>query len=136
MHRARWLGAIALLISAACAGIAPPTIADLEVSNGTTLPITLAVNGKVITTISPGNVARISPSLLPPLPWTVEAHTARGRVLVSLTVRPGDVEQTAEHTYKGAAARTDLSCGRLDIWSGPPLAGPAPGRGSPGDCDP
>ena len=135
MRAAHWLGAIALLISAACAGIGP-TIADLEVSNGTTIPITLAVNGKAITTVGPGNVARISPSLLPPLPWTVEARTAGGRVLASLTVRLGDVEQTADHAYKGAAVRKDLSCGRLDIWSGPPLAGPAPGRGSPGDCDP
>ncbi len=33
-------------------------------------------------------------------------------------------------------ARVDLSCGRIDIWSGTPMMGPAPGPGVPGDCDP
>jgi len=52
-----------------------------------------------------------------------------------MTVRPGDVWETAGQ-MKGDAVRVDLSCGRLDIWSGPPLLGPAPGPGKPGDCAP
>jgi hypothetical protein len=139
MGAASRLAAAALLVAVACAGTGP-VIADLEVSNGTTLAIAVDVNGKTITNVGPGNVARIAPSQLPALPWKVEARTASGRLLASLTVQPGDVTQTdlpnGGRAYKGAAVRADLSCGRLDIWSGPPLAGPPPGPGSPGDCDP
>jgi hypothetical protein len=56
-------------------------------------------------------------------------------VLVSMIVHDGDVVAAADGD-KGDANRVDLSCGRLDIWSGPPLLGPAPGPGSPGDCGP
>ena len=37
---------------------------------------------------------------------------------------------------KGSGARVDLSCGRLDVWVGPPMHGPFPAPGRPGDCDP
>ncbi len=53
-----------------------------------------------------------------------------------MTVHPGDYFQTAYPDGQGstrAAARVDLSCGRIDMWAGPPLAGPVPGPGSPGD---
>jgi len=77
---------------------------------------------------------------LPPLPWYVEARSESGRVLVSMTVRPGDVFATmypdGHGETRGAAVRADLSCGRLDVWSGPPMSGPAPGSGIPGDCLP
>lgn len=136
------VAATALVISAACSGLAPnpPTVADLEISNGTTLVVTLAVNGRPITNVSPRAVERISPTRLPPLPWKVEARAASGRVLASMTIQAGDVLRTTHPdgstSWKGDAVRVDLSCGRLDIWSGPPLAGPIPGSGSPGDCDP
>jgi len=76
---------------------------------------------------------------LPRQPWLVEARTPTGRVLSSMTVRPGDVWETTmpdgSTQMKGDAVRVDLSCGRLDMWSGPPLLGPAPGPGKTGDCD-
>jgi len=57
-----------------------------------------------------------------------------------MTVHPGDVWATTgpngEGREKGDGVRVDLSCGRLDVWSGPPMIGPAPGTGSPGDCAP
>jgi hypothetical protein len=136
------LAATSLLMSLACSGVGPipSTAAHLEISNGTTLVITLAVNGSPITSVGPHSVERISPSRLPPLPWQVEARAASGRVLTSLTVRAGDVQRTTNSdgstSWKGDAVRVDLSCGRLDVWSGPPLAGPVPGAGAAGDCDP
>ena len=136
------LGAVALLISVACSGVGPnqSTVADLEISNGTTLVITLVVNATPITSVGPGAVDKISPGRLPPLPWKVEARSASGRVLTSMTVRAGDVVRMANPdgstSWKGDAVRVDLSCGRLDVWSGPPLAGPVPSAGAPGDCDP
>lgn len=131
--------AAALLISV-CAPVEVLSPAPLAVSNGTTLAVTVAVNDEVIRTIPPHTGASIDPSDLPPLPWKVEARSPSGRVLVSLTVRPGDVQETTTpeggSSHKGSAARVDLSCGRLDIWSGPPLFGPMPGPGTPGDCVP
>ena len=51
-------------------------------------------------------------------------------------VHDGDVYSSSDGRQShGVAARADLSCGRIDLWSGPPLAGPAPNPGTPGDCD-
>jgi len=115
----------------------PPTADahDLVVSNQTTLAVTIAVNGTVVRTIQPNAQETLFVKELPALPWAVEASSPSGRVLTSMTVRPGDVSVTAGQ-MKGDAVRVDLSCGRLDIWSGPPLLGPAPGPGTPGDCAP
>lgn len=118
----------------------PHETRDLSVSNQTTLVVTVAVNGAVLQTVPPGEVAAIFMSGSASGPWTVEARTPSGRVLSSMTVRPGDVSETTNpdgsRTRRGAAVRVDLSCGRLDMWSGPPLAGPVPGPGKPGDCEP
>jgi hypothetical protein len=125
------------LLLALIAGCAPAPTGDghdLVVSNQTTLTVALAVNGAVVRTIQPHTQESVSPKDLPPLPWSVEARMPAGRVLSHMTVRPGDVWETAGQ-MKGDAVRVDLSCGRLDMWSGPPLSGPAPGPGAPGDCD-
>jgi hypothetical protein len=109
----------------------------VEVSNGTDLEVTLVVNGKDAWLVpahgqTPGP---ITADILGPLPWTVEARTSTGRLLTSMVVHDGDV-QYLENSTRGVAKRIDLSCGRLDIWAGPPLAGPMPGPGVPGDCVP
>lgn len=124
----------------------PGTIPALALQNGTTIEVTLVVNGTTVRTFGPRTCAGcsgadgIQPSELGPLPWTVEARSPSGRVLLSMTVHPGDYFQTAypdgHGSNGGAAARADLSCGRIDMWAGPPLLGPAPGPGSPGDCAP
>lgn len=121
--------------------VVPAASMTLNISNGTTLTVMLVVNGTVVATAVPGvAVDPIPASALPALPWVVEARSTSGRVLTSLTIHAGDVWQQpvpnggVETT--GDGARVDLSCGRLDIWSGPPMIGPAPGPGSPGDCAP
>jgi hypothetical protein len=115
---------------------APTEETTLSINNGTTLDVTLVVNGQAIETVHPGvQVDPIPPSELPTLPWMVEARSPSGRVLSSMAVRQGDVTRTA-NGIRGDAVRVDLSCGRLDVWAGPPLLGPAPGPGRPGDCAP
>ncbi len=122
--------------------VVPDQEMRLEISNGTTLPVTLVVNGVVVDTFPAGDgpAEGIPASELPPLPWDVEARSPTGRALVTLTVRSGDVwsadTSNGGREVHGAAVRVDLSCGRLDIWSGPPLMGPLPGPGIPGDCAP
>lgn len=136
------LGAALALLLGACSLIdgaihTPSRPVGVEVSNGTTLPITLVVNGVIVRNIGPGDgtPGPITADVLGPMPWTVEARTASGRVLLTLSVHDGDV-QYQESSSRGDAARIDLSCGRLDVWAGPPLAGPMPGPGVPGDCAP
>jgi hypothetical protein len=135
---ARSLFALALV--AGCSPAPTGAAHDLVVSNQTTLAVTVAVNGIVVRTIQPQTQESVFVKELPPLPWAVEARNPSGRVLSSMTVRPGDVWTTSmpdgSTQMKGDAVRVDLSCGRLDIWSGPPLAGPPPGPGKPGDCAP
>jgi hypothetical protein len=121
---------------------APPSASGtqmtLSVQNGTTIAVTLVVNGKVIETVAAGGYQDPIKAELPGLPWNVETRSPSGRVLSSMTVHAGDVWQTTEPNgngeTKGDAVRVDLSCGRLDVWSGPPMLGPAPGPGQSGDC--
>jgi hypothetical protein len=132
--------AAALLGLITACSTAPTGARDLVVSNETALAITLAVNGTVVRTIPAHRQDAFLVKDLPSQPWDVEARTSSGRVLSSMTVRPGDVWETSSPDgstqMKGDAVRVDLSCGRLDMWSGPPILGPPPGPGKPGDCDP
>lgn len=138
---------VAVLLSG-CTAFAGPTASaaarpSLGVSNGTTLPVTLFVNGQRVADDPAGAPQPdIDVAALPPLPWSVEARSPSGRVLTSMTVRPGDVSTTtgADGVVQrsGTMGRVDLSCGSLRIWAGFPPSGPAPAEpaGSPGDCAP
>jgi hypothetical protein len=111
----------------------------LSIANGTTIAVTLVVNGTVVETVAPGGYQDpVPPTEMPPLPWQVEARSPSGRLLSSLTVHQGDVWQQSTPSggmlLHGDAVRADLSCGRLDIWSGPPLVGPTFIPGPSGDC--
>ena len=112
------------------------------IANGTTLVVTLFVNGKDVGTATPGvGMEPIDFSSLPALPWTVEARSPSSRVLTSMNVKVGDV--TAGNGANdnlatgGTLGRVDLSCGRITIWAGYfQPSGPVPPSpaGSPGDC--
>jgi len=103
----------------------------LGVSNGTTIPVTLIVNGTVIEIVGPGDRQEPITATLPPRPWAIEARSPSGRVLASLTVSLTDYISTTS----GRAVRVDLSCGILDVWAGPPpTGGPTFIPGSSGDC--
>jgi hypothetical protein len=145
MRRSTLLLAVVLLMG--CAWMPPaasPKPVILGVSNGTTLAVSVFVNGRHVGDFVPGRTnPTIDPASLPPLPWSVEARSPSGRVLTSMAVRQGEVSSTmgpdGETTYTGALGRVDLSCGRLTIWAGDvPPSGPAPppSPGSPGDCAP
>ena len=116
------------------AGVVPDGEMQLHVSNGTPLQLVLLVNGSTYS-LRANEQTDFRASELPSLPWMAEIQTPSGRSLVGVTVRSGDVVQT-QASHKGDGARVDLSCGRIDIWSGPPLLGPVPGPGVPGDCRP
>lgn len=120
---------------------AAPRSSDVHVDNQTTLPVEVFVNGERVAGVAPrSDPVAIDPVALPDPPWLVDLRTERGRTLLRLTVQPGEVSTTSgpdgQVRMRGAAARVDLTCGRLDVWVGPPLAGPLPEPGTPGDCEP
>jgi hypothetical protein len=131
------LAGLCLVVAAGCSnrGVIAPSAMKLSVSNQSTLAVTLVVNGTVIETIDPGRVDDVPAQRLPRLPWDAHVLSPSGRDLLQLTVHAGDVRQGPSFEA-GDGARIDLSCGRIDLWSGPPLLGPMPGPGTPGDCAP
>jgi hypothetical protein len=113
----------------------------LSITNNTTINVELRVNGAPMGVFAPGVHRDPIEAALPPLPWHVEARTTQShRLLLAFDVRLGDVFSTIEPdgvvSSQGAGSRADLSCGRLDVWSGPPMLGPLPEPGQPGDCEP
>ena len=143
MHsiRRRWARALAsALVFVATAGCNANPTPSIGVDNGTTLPVTIVTNGTVLDTVPPQTQREVPTAALGSMPWIIQATSPSGRVLLELVVPPGVVWRTTEPdgstSMHGAASRIDLSCGRLDVYVGPPLAGPMPGSGVPGDCDP
>lgn len=139
---------VATLALAGCGapGASPspaPKRVQLGVSNGTTLDVSLFVNGQLVRDYPAGApVPTIDPASLPVLPWTVEARSPLGRVLTSMTVESGQITTTIlpnSVQRTGAMGRVDLSCGRLTIWAGDVMPSgpvPPPSPGTPGDCLP
>jgi hypothetical protein len=114
--------------------VVPDSQMRIGIANNTTIVVELVVNGSPIRAIPPATNIEVPAVELPGLPWQAELTTAAGRMLVSLAVRSGDVHRTSNGSG-GVGQRVDLSCGRLDVYSGPPMLGPMPGPGTPGDCD-
>jgi hypothetical protein len=135
---------VALLVAGCSAAPTPaPSVApavSLNVGNGTTLDVTILVDGQAVGVFPPQAAGpTIDTSKLPPLPWTVEAKTSSGRLLTTMIVHPGDGIENSAGMTSIPMGQVDLSCGRLTIWGGPyPPAGGVPPSpaGSPGDCLP
>ena len=144
--RARLTPVIAIAVLLGACGIVPGERPPLHVFNGTTLVVVVTVNGQVIGEFTQDRGPDIDVSGLPPLPWLVEARTTAGRLLVSMTVEPGQVGRRVlpDGTVEAwdVVERVELSCGRLSLFAGgirpgaaggPPPVGPV---GVPGDCVP
>jgi hypothetical protein len=127
---------ILLVVLAGCdKGAVAPTDMSLDVMNTSTLTVTLVVNGSKVDDIAAGQSDHVVAARLPALPWNAQVLSPTRRELLQLTVHAGDVRVT-DQSLSGVGHRVDLSCGRIDLWSGPPMLGPIPGSGSPGDCAP
>ncbi len=132
------LAAIVALAAASCGGPTPaasPTVgagSPLGVANGTTVPVSVAVNGTVVETVPAGETRLAVPVVLPARPWTVEARSPSGRLLATLTVSAADdISATSS-----VGVTEDLACGRLELWAGVPHGGaPKASLLSPKPCD-
>ncbi|HEY5488337.1 MAG TPA: hypothetical protein VIK00_00735, partial [Candidatus Limnocylindrales bacterium] len=106
----------------------------LHISNETALQLTVVINGRVAEKAGPNSESIVDPTSFS-APWHVTVTTASGRELVQLTYGASDVWYTSNSAH-GVAQRVDLSCGRLDVYAGPPLLGPGPPSSfPPHDCD-
>ncbi len=112
----RWIGVatVALALSA-CSAFG----SSFSVANGTTIPVTIIVNGSVVETIPPGTTENPIKASIPGRPWTVEARSPSGRILVTMTVSANDTLSSTS----GRMGSADLACGPLTIWAGAPIAG-------------
>jgi hypothetical protein len=145
IRRAATSMATAVLVSA-CALLPGPAGNDYDivVANGTTLVVTVLVIGSVAHVYAAGEGGTLPALTLGRLPWSVEARTASGRLLAAMTVTDGSAGCTDEpgggdvRACRGVVAMLDLSCGRFDMYTNGSgfTGGPAPGPGTPGDCEP
>ena len=115
--------------------------AQIVIVNQTTLDLRIWVNGSKLLGVPARTGNTLGSDQLPPLPWSVEARTTRGRVVGAFQVQPSDLVPTPAGSggteWVIAGASVDLSCGFLRMWAGEhPLSGPEPGPGTPGDCRP
>jgi len=146
--RLAWLLLAAIpLLMAGCALLFPPdgvpigTDYTVHVFNNTTLPVQVAINGRAVGVAAPQDALELRPSALPRLPWSIDATTPTGRLLLHVDVAPGSVVDVRNLDGSGSHTapygRLDLSCGQLRIVIGEITpSGPAPGPGLPGDCLP
>jgi hypothetical protein len=142
------VGAALALALTGCGSLVPTSPAspafdaEIQVVNDTKLDVTVVVNAADIGVVPAHQATTIPAALLPPKPWSVEARSPSGRLLLTFVVAPGQVARSTDSsgvtTMTGAGSRADLSCGRLDVVVGGPMLGPppAPNAGAPGDCDP
>ncbi|HEY3336798.1 MAG TPA: hypothetical protein VGK16_16335 [Candidatus Limnocylindrales bacterium] len=108
----------------------------IHVDNGTTLPVDIVVNGTPVAHVAPNSSVALPPSAAGPRPWEIHVVTRQSRrEIVSFEVVGDDVDIDGPEQL-GRGTRADLSCGRLDVYVGPPLMGPAPGPGQAGDYRP
>ncbi len=145
MRRIAVLGPVVALLVGACigplAGRGPlaPDAYDLHIENGTTLLVAIVVDGRPAAIAAAGQGLTIASGALPSGTYVLEATTPTGRVLSKHQIHLDKVtrrEADGVTTESGDGFRVDLSCGRLDVWVGVPMLGPAPGPGTPGDCAP
>jgi hypothetical protein len=106
----------------------------VHVSNETTLTLTVSINGNVAATSAPQTQSDVDPSAYQQ-PWHATVSTSSGRQLIDFSYSASDVVYI-DNSARGVAQRVDLSCGQLDVYAGPALAGPPPPSSfAPGDCD-
>src|SRR5215212_9384388 len=116
-------------VSPPAPGLVPDGDMDLAAGNYTDRALVLFVNGESLGELGAHSERHLRAAELPALPWHAEVRLPEGRKLSEATVASGSVERHGTGG-NGVGARVDLSCGRIDIWSGFPMVGPVPGAGT------
>lgn len=131
-----------IALTAGCSHLVFGPDDTLTVSNGTTLRLAVAVNGRSITQVEPGRSVVVASGELPARPWSVAVTTVGGRRIAVLDVAEGSVvdERALDGTgsYSAPFSRTVLSCGEVWIQVGDLAPGGGPNVAPPvaDDCQP
>ena len=145
---AGWLArlSIAIVVASGCGSVpqptgtphASPSLLDIHVDNSTSVPMTVLVDGKTITTVAPHESTVVSAAGLPDDDWLVEVRLPSSRTIMSFNVIRSLVSATTgpqgQGGVTGTGRRADLTCGRLDVWVAVAPLGPPPGPGVDGTC--
>jgi hypothetical protein len=102
----------------------------LEIRNGSTITVTVRINGQTVAAVQPSDYSAVPAADLPAPPWSVDVLGRNSRSLGSFTVPSFD----SVSIESGYGVRLDLNCGRVDVWIGPPLLGPTFVPGESGNC--
>lgn len=114
---------------------------QLDIDNGTTLTVTVEINGQHVGDYGPGTQTALDLGPLPQLPWHLVARWPNGRTLLTFDVPAGDPDMTAqpqgESDHGGHGSRVYLTCGTLLIWAGTVPMPQSPFSPTPtDDCSP
>jgi hypothetical protein len=128
-------------IVASCGSLA--TTPNLGARNGTTIDVAIVVNNVEIGRLAPGESIEGVQDRAGSLPWLVQLRTTEsGRAVLTMRLEPAELDPAVDangvSVESGSLTTVDLSCGRLEVWTGDRSAvgaGPPPGAGRPGDCE-
>ncbi|HEY5519450.1 MAG TPA: hypothetical protein VIK08_02230 [Candidatus Limnocylindrales bacterium] len=107
----------------ACAAPSPTTgpeslsSSQLSINNGTSVAITVTVNGAEVVKVPPNTTNSPISASLPARPWTVKALSPTGNVLASFTAGP----EAATSDQASLGDVEFLTCGDLFVWVGGPM---------------
>lgn len=144
MRPIRYL-AFALLVAmiAGCSAFAGSP--NLGARNGTTIEVAIVVNNVEIGRLAPGESIDDLQGRAGRRPWLIQLRTiTSGRAVLTMRDDPTEGEPAADANGLAAVnaflVTVDLSCGRLEAWTGDRSAIAAPPipdqPGRPGDCEP
>ena len=119
---------IALVLAACGPAPTPAPFVRLGIDNGTTMTLTIVVNGQSLVDVPPGTINPvIDTSHAPPLPWKLEARSPRGAILGML-----NLSAPQDSSHSNAFQDANVS-GVLVMWTG---GGSEPPKSSPSTVAP
>lgn len=109
------------------------TLPQVQVENGTDIPLAVHVNGEWLGTYPAGAVADVAIGAAGP-PWSIDVRSASGAILATLGITAEDM-QPADSGPGGLQATADTPCGTIRLTFGIAAIGPLPVSTSPrGPC--
>jgi hypothetical protein len=106
-------------------GARPP--ADVHIANGSTLDVTVKVNGTNRGILRAGEATTIVRSQMPDPPWNVEVSSPAGRLIIGAVMSAADVASIGGGTAS-MAVFGPMVCGTVVVYVGDPPPPTEPGQ--------
>jgi hypothetical protein len=109
------------------------TLPQVQVENGTDIPLAVHVNGEWLGTYPAGAVADVAIRAAGP-PWSIDVRSGSGATLTSLAISADDLQRVDAGT-RSLQATADTPCGTIRLTFGDAAIEPLPFSTSPpGPC--